>query len=280
MSGNQSNQGLLQLYPVEAQAQAGLHGLYLKLNLHRLALDGDVLIYANYISSLDGRISLYNDTSNEFEVPLSIANRRDWRMYQELAAQSDVMITSARYFRQLAKGRAQDLLPVGMEPEYADLLGWRMEQGLKAQPDVVIVSNSLDIPCSALEKLQERKVSVLTGCRASAEKIATLESYGVGVTVLNTETVTGVALKAWLVESVYRSAYMIAGPEVHRTLVHDNVLNRLFLTTHMTLLGENKFHTILSGGLNDAVKLSLITLYLDQGESDSQFFAQYALQAV
>jgi len=96
---------VLQLYPA-SHRQRTLNGLYLGLNLHRQAEIGDVLIYANYIASVDGRIAVRDEGSGEFVVPPAIANKRDWRLYQELAAQADVMLTSARYFRQLATGVA------------------------------------------------------------------------------------------------------------------------------------------------------------------------------
>jgi len=270
---------LLQLYPVTGE-EISLNGAYLTLQLHKQAESGDVLIYANYISSIDGRISLFNEQSGEFEVPAAIANKRDWRLYQELAAQADVMITSARYFRQLEKGKAQDLLPVGMEPAYADLLDWRKGQGLKVQPDVVIISNSLDIPLSAIAKLQDRRFFVLTGCNACPDRVKLLKQAGIGVYVLASASVTGADVKRWLISSAYRSAYMIAGPDVHRTLICDHVLDRLFLTTHLNMLGGEQFHSVLSDRLPDPAKVYLKTLYLDQGEADNQFFAQYALQEI
>ncbi|MDX8394923.1 MAG: pyrimidine reductase, partial [Mariprofundaceae bacterium] len=62
-----------QLYPTSMQARP-LQGCDLALNLHQQAADHDVLIYANYIASLDGRISLRNTDTGDFEVPPSIAN--------------------------------------------------------------------------------------------------------------------------------------------------------------------------------------------------------------
>ena len=152
---------LQQLYPACAVPRP-LEGTYLDLNLHQQAKAGDVFIYVNYISSLDGRIALYNADLDDYEVPTAIANGRDWRLYQELAGQADVMLTSARYFRQLADGKAQDLLPVGSGEKYADIKAWREKQGLKAQPDVMVLSNSLNIPLAALAKVQDRKVIVCT----------------------------------------------------------------------------------------------------------------------
>lgn len=267
---------VLRLYPAPQQ-QAALQGLYLDLNLHRQAADGNVLIYSNFISSLDGRISVPEPETGEYIVPQSIANKRDWRLYQELAAQSDVMLTSARYFRQLARGCAQDLLPVGTAPEYADLFEWRSENGLKTQPDVVVVSNSLDVPVTAIEKVQDRSVVILTSQQADRKKMERLHSYGVNVFMAGQQAVEGLALKQFLIEQGYRSAYMVAGPEVHRTLIADRVLDRMFLSTHCSLLGGNAFHTILEGDIGNAAQLELRSLYLDQMASSPQFFAYYAL---
>ncbi|ATX79214.1 Pyrimidine reductase, riboflavin biosynthesis [Mariprofundus aestuarium] len=268
---------VLSLFPTGGEERP-LEGLYLGLNLHRQAEDGDLLIYSNYISSLDGRISLTLDHSGESQVPEAIINGRDWRLYQELAAQSDVMITSARYFRQLAKGQAQDLLPVGQEPAYADLNGWRESEGLKAQPDVVIISNSLDIPVGSLAVLKGRRILIFTGKHAEASKVDRLEAAGAELFVMDGPEVSGAALKAVLIALGYRSAYMIAGPLVHRTLIADRVLNLLFLTTRLRLIGGAGFDTILGGDIGGAVEMHLRSLYLDRNASNAQFFAQYALQ--
>jgi riboflavin biosynthesis pyrimidine reductase len=269
---------VLRVYPAPQQ-QTALSGLYLGLNLHRQAADGDILIYSNFITSLDGRISMRESESGEYIVPESIANKRDWRLYQELAAQSDVMLTSARYFRQLAEGKAQDLLPVGAAPEYADLLAWRGEQGLKRQPDVVVLSNSLDIPVKAIEKVQGRSVMVLTSQQADRKKVELLQSCGVMVFMVGEKAVEGLALRKFLIRQGYRSAYMIAGPQVHRTLIADQVLDRMFLSTHFSLLGGDAFHTILEGDIEDVAQLELRALYLDQLASATQFFAYYALSS-
>ncbi len=262
------------LFPPSADKKM-LQGLYLDACLHQQAAVGDVLIYANYIASLDGRIALRDGQAHEFSVPASIANRRDWRLYQELAAQADVMITSARYFRQLDQGCAQDLLPVGQEPDYADLAAWRAEQGLKPQPDIVIVSASLDIPLAAIKSLQGRQIWVLTVQGADADRCKQLEDIAVGVVQVSAGQVQGKALRNFLIKQAYRSAYMIAGPAIHHTLLADGVLNRLFLTTHLSLLGQNDFHTILQGSLSP-VNTILRSLYLDA--EGGQLFGQYEIQ--
>ncbi|MFQ5344664.1 MAG: RibD family protein, partial [Mariprofundus sp.] len=267
----------LQLYPVSDHKRS-LKGLYTDLKLNEQAEVGNVLIYSNYIASIDGRISIRDSDSDEFIVPEAIANPRDWRLYQELAAQADVMLTSARYFRQLARGKAQDLLPVGSTSAYADLREWRIRRGLEPQPDVMVISNSLDIPSAALESVQQdRRVIMVSSEQANTDRVARLESLGVTVLIAGPDRVGGLELKQLLVDQGFRSAYMIAGPQVHRTLIADGVLDYMFLTTHLSLLGEDSFHTILSGELEQAVCLQLCRLYLDQCAAPGQLFAQFAL---
>jgi len=263
------------IYP-PLQHASPLTGLYLSLNLHAQAKAGDLLIYANFIASLDGRIAVRNASTGEQEVPPAIANPRDWRLYQELAAQSDIMLTSARYFRQLAKGCAQDLLPVGHEPAYADLRDWRKAAGLKAQPDVAVLSRSLDIPLEALDNIRERKVYVFTDQYADDKRVQVLQQHGVAVLSAGIDSVDGRQLKDQLIAQGYRSAYMIAGPGVFRTLIQAGVMNRLFLTNHHTLLGGEAFQTLLDGNLHQPECLRLISLALDTGDQCSQSFAQYA----
>lgn len=249
-----------------------LKGLYLALNLHRQAGEGELFIYSNYVASLDGRISLYNEETGDFEVPESIANARDWRLYQELAAQSDILITSARYFRQFSKGTAQDMLPIGSK--FDDLKQWRLDQGLKAQPDIAIISNSLDIPIEVLKQVSNRNIIVMTSGKASIQQRAVLEAAGIKVMEAGANEVEGARLKHLLANLGYRSAYMIAGPAVHGTLIRSRVLDRLFLTTRLTLLGSKGTHGFYDG--NEAAEMRLLTLYMD--EIGEQLLAQYELE--
>ncbi len=267
--------GIIRLYPRPVDT-VPLTGMYLSLHLQRQAAEGDVLIYANYIASVDGRISLWNEQTQAQEVPASLANPRDWRLYQELAAQSDVMITSARYFRQLARGCAQDLLPVGEGDVFADLRQWRKEQGMQAQPDVVILSASLDIPPQSLP--QDRRVWVLTGSAADTARMHALERAGARIVCAEHMHVDGTFLRRHLIACDYRSAYMIAGPRVHHTLLACGGLDELFLTTRHCLLGGTDFHTCLEGALNAAMPLQLLSLYLDEAtDGPSQQYARYRL---
>ncbi|TLS69194.1 pyrimidine reductase [Mariprofundus erugo] len=266
-----------QLFPPGGQSRA-LHGLYLNNGLHRLAPENEIFIYANYIASLDGRIATLSDDGHEFVVPASIANPRDWRLYQELAAQSDIMLTSARYFRQQAKGCSQDLLSLGREENSTDLIMWRQQQGLQPQPDVLVISASLDIPPEQLRCLNDRQVLIATCTASDGARRAFFERQGYPVLLAGDVRVDGALLRRKLCERGYRSAYMVAGPEVHHTLLAAGALDALFLTTHLGLLGGEAFHTITYGALLQSTQLQLESLYLDQQPDSSQLFARYAIR--
>ncbi len=273
MNPSQPQAKVLRLYPAPQQAMS-LEGLYLELNLHREASAGDILIYANYIASLDGRISICDTETGRYCVPAAIANARDWRLYQELAAQADVLITSARYFRQWAEGRAQAALPIG--DEYPDLAGWRRTEGLAIQPAVAIVSRSLDIPLDALAHFTGRAIYVFTVESADANRVTALRDAGVHVVAAGTTGVDGVVLRRELAALGFHSACMIAGPEVHATLLDAGVLDRLFLSQRHVLIGGRDFHTLLEGTASGPCRCQLLSLYYDT--TGSQTFHQFSIQ--
>ncbi len=259
---------LIRLFPEPARTQP-LRGTYLDLALHRAGRE--TLLYANFISSLDGRIAVPNATG-EMQVPNAIANPRDWRLYQELAAQCCVMITSARYFRQLAKGCAQALLPVEGE-----LSQWRAQQGLPPQPEILILSRSMDIPIESLRPFADRAITVLTaeidhGEAARARRLA-LENEGVTVVQGDRNPVGGQDVLRWMEQRGLRRGYAIAGCGVFHTLLRDGVLHRLFLTTRHALLGGSRFDTLLRDALPASIELRRRALYYDP--VGAQDFADY-----
>ena len=258
---------VLQLYPVPG-GEIELQGLYLKHNLQQLASAAQPLVYANFITSLDGRIAIPKPGTDTHQVPPTIANDRDWRLFQELGAQADVLITSARYFRQLAANNAQDSLPIGPEEDYADLRQWRIEQGLTPQPAVAILSSSLDLPLPALQFYRDRPLFVVTGDAADPQRVRNIEAEGVPVLRAGPgRRVTGNGLLRCLTAQGFNSIYGVAGPQVLHTLVSAGVLNRLYLTVAHRLIGGTKFDTMVWGeSLTPVADLHLRYLYYDPHE--------------
>jgi len=212
-------------------------------------------------------------------VPASLANARDWRLYQELAALADVLIVSARYVRQLVAGTAQAEPPVSASAEHADLLAWRRERGLPPQPDIAIVSASLDIPLESMAHFAGRRVIALSAAPTDPERRKALEQAGIQVVEAGAARVEGGRLRQVLARQGYRMAYMSAGPKVHATLLEAGALDALFLTTRQVLLGgeDGDFHTIVEGRLPAPQRARLELLYLDR--EAGQTFACYAFSA-
>lgn len=245
--------------------------LYLTHPLHRIAEHTAPLVYSNFVTSLDGRIALPRPGLASHGVPPAIGNSRDWRLYQELAAQSDLLITSARYFRQFTRGEAQDRLPVGPGERFADLRQWRLDQGLCAQPDIAIFSASLDIPAAALHAYRDRRVHILTGENADAGHCARLRDAGAEIHLAGTgRNVDGARAIAVLQALHYRHIYSIAGPTVLHTLLSAGVLQRLYLTFAHCLVGGEDFATLCWGPeLQPAVRAQLRSLFYDAHAPDN-----------
>ncbi len=260
------DEDILELYPNPGRKHC-LKGLYLDQSLVSGSSSGkQPFIYSNFISSLDGRIAVPAPRRSTHQVPPAIANPRDWRLFQELAAHADLIITSARYFRQLCDDEAQAELPVGSAPEFDDLRDWRSAHGLSPQPDIAVFSTSLDIPATALNQYRERKIFLLTGAAADAEKLAAIEASS-PVQVIrcgNGADVDASRLRDKLAEYGYQRVYAIAGPSVLHTLLQGKALDRLYHTTAHCLLGGTRFDTFLSGTeLDPAVCMPLQAMYLD-----------------
>src|SRR5688572_30682912 len=91
---------VLRIFPGPPE-EVPLRGLYLDERFRPPNRRRQPFTYANFIASLDGRISLPDPRTTKRTVPTGIANARDWRLFQELAASADALITTGRYIRDL-----------------------------------------------------------------------------------------------------------------------------------------------------------------------------------
>lgn len=266
---------LQELYP-RPPRQVPLEGLYLAAPL-RPPGHGGLFCYTNFITSLDGRIALA-DRGGAPRVPETTANARDWRLFQELAARADVLITSGAYLRQYAAGTAQSPLPVSLKPAFDALRRWRREQGLPAQPDVAVVSAGLEFLVPAGFAAQGRRVLVFTPQDAPRDRAAALQAQGAEVLPCGTREVDGGQLARQLAARGYGNAYSVAGPLTTRTLLAAGALDSLFLTLAPRLLGGTGYSTLLEGpALDPPARCTLRWLYHD-GPGGGQLFARYDVQ--
>jgi len=237
------------LFP-SPQRDFPLEGLYLDHDLYSKGHTGKPFVYSNFITSLDGRIAIASEARATHVVPTATTNPRDWRLYQELAGQADLLVTSGRYFRQSLLGEAQDELPLGSRQAFDDIREWRSARGLAQQPDIAIMSSSLKIPLATLDPYRARRIYVVTGEEADPGRVATLQDNGIVVIRAGSGIkVNGRRMLDELARHGYRSIYAIAGPAVFHTLLQSRIVDRLYLTITQQILGGDSYDTLSRGEL-------------------------------
>jgi riboflavin biosynthesis pyrimidine reductase len=258
------NDNVLRLYPLPAKEKS-LSGLYLSHDLRQYGqAKGSTFVYTNYVTSLDGRIAIPHPTRPGLMVPKAIANPRDWRLFQELAVQADVLITSGRYLRDYADGRAQEILRVYDDPQFADLKEWRLERGLSPQPDWALISGSLKFSIPEGLIRGGRSLLIFTTSQADPERIKALENQAGKVIVAGDTSVDGKLLIDNLAELGYHSVYNTTGPKVLHLLLEAGALDRIYLTYANRILGGKPFASIVDGDLFEpAIDFQLEALYHD-----------------
>ena len=257
---------LTELYPNPGR-QASVKGLYLAHRLHTLGSAAAPFVYANFVQSLDGRIAV-ND-----KLPESLRNSNDFRLFLELQAQADCLITHGGYLRAIAKGQLDNVLQVGITPQPRDLGRWRSEQGLSEQPAIVVASASLDFPLP--ESLAGQRVCIATGNAADKERVLSWERKGYEVLRAGAQReVEGAPLVSALSRLGFKSLYLVAGPLMLATMLRDKMLSRLYLTISHQILGGENFHTLFRGEkLEVPAQFKLRSLHYDSAKP--QWFAQF-----
>lgn len=266
------------LYPPPFDA-VPLKGLYLQQRLHEQGAPAKPFIYANFLSSLDGRIALEDNATGDFYLPKSLTTPDDFRLFLELEAQADCLITHGGYLRALAEGRLGNILQIGCQPEHGDLADWRLQQGLTPQPAVVIASASLDFPMPTSLKAHAQPVYIVTGNDADPARMAYWQAQGYEVLRVGTgRWAEGGPLVRALGDKGYRSIYLIAGPHMLDTMVRDGQLQRLYQTITHQLMGGEVFRTLVPGPVFGAAgHLKMLALYYDADSHGKagQWFAQF-----
>jgi len=272
------NDKILQLYPAPSR-EVSLRGLYLEHDLRAQAEGLDrVFVCANFVSSLDGRIAVPDSSGKGVTLAEAITNSRDWRLFQELAVQADILITSGRYLREYATGVKQEILQIYDDPQFEDLRNWRLGRSLSPQPDLAVISSKLDFAVPPALLGDGRSLLIFTTKSADADQIQRLKDQGAKILFTGAESVDGQKLCANLTELGYQTAYSGAGPKVLHLLASSRVLDRLYLTFANRLLGGEPYASILEGPLLDPPNdLELNTLYFDPYgiEGLGQLFASY-----
>ena len=268
---------IFRLYP-QPSIEQPLKGTYLAHNLRQYVCKDQAFVYTNFITSLDGRIAISRGEKKDMSIPQSITNDRDWWLFQELAVQADLIISSGRYLHDWVKGKAQEILQVD-DNRFAELRKWRQTHGLSPQADIAIVSNRLHFPIPDILTAGGRKVFFFTTTNADPRRIQAIEKKTGQVFIAGDRNgVNGAIMINQMTELGYRVIFSSAGPQILHLLLANNVLNRLSLTHANRILGGKPYASLDEGELfKPAIDLTFNSLYLDPPASDgfSQLFITY-----
>jgi riboflavin biosynthesis pyrimidine reductase len=249
---------VLELYP-GAGVERPLRGLHLGDDVRSRPRPSGSYVYTGYIASIDGKIALEGSSG----APKATRNDRDWRLFQELMLQSDVVLASGRYVRdKKVGGTVQSIIPAADDPASADLIAWRTEQDLPARPALAIVTSKAGFDPEVAASLADEVIAVL-GEEPDAETAAALSDAGITVvTAGRGGRVAGDLLLDALAEHGHRVVFSAAGPQVFRTLVP--VIDALYLTVAGRLLAGRSYSTLLEGDeLDVPPNFDLGAAYLD-----------------
>lgn len=269
---------LLHLWPLPG-ATVDLPGLYLGHDLRQLARQAKApFFFSNFVVSLDGRIAVPQAADAlRLDVPAAIANPRDWRLFQELAAQTELILLSGRFLRDWADGRGHEILQTD-DPRYADLAAWRARQGLAGQPDIGVISQRLEIRLPAAFFAAGRRLWIFTADNPDPDRVAQVEAQGGRVVTAGVGRVEGAILARRIQELGYQVIFSATGPQVVHLLLEGRALNRLYLTYAQRILAGAAYQTAVEGPLlQPPYDFNLHSLYYDPHglEGVGQLFAVY-----
>ena len=268
---------LLQLFP-QSSDMVELKNLYLYKHGWFSSNKSGANVAANFLSSLDGRIAISLDSKSKPQLPKNLTSDEDFRLFLELHAQADCLITHGGYMRSLANNSLGNILQLPQNRECEDLYNWRALQGLPPHPALVIASASLDFPMHSSLKENDQQVYIATGQQADVSKITQWKNEGYEILIVgNSNTVEGKPLIDALLAKDYKNFYLIAGPKMLHAMINDKQLSKIYLTHSQQLLGGEFFNTLLDGDVLNSPRLELQSLFYDDASENGhgQFFSSY-----
>ncbi len=196
---------------------------------------GKALVVTTFLTARNGVIAKAEE-DHHFQVPRETRNASDWRLSQELMAQSDVIICGGSYLRRLSasESHAQDIL-LQFEPggEFEELGEWRLRTGYeKRSPDLAVVARHLDFKIPERVLKSERRTAVFTtDDMANSDEAKRFTAAGTVVIGGRKSGVDGDQIIDYLRDEMdARVIVMASGPRVFELLLQANRLDLVYVT--------------------------------------------------
>lgn len=272
--------------------QVPLEGLYLGQRLAEMSTKiGRTLVITNFLTDRNGVIAK-TDEHHHFQVPIELKNTSDWRLFQELIAQADVIISGAAYLKRVSAlgSRAEDILSQ-FEPgrQFEKLGEWRLRAGYKKRsPDLAVVAHSLDFKFPEEVMRSGRRIIIFTtDAMANSDKARALTTSGTVVIGSGEAGVDGNRMIDTLGNGMgYRVIMMATGPSVLELLLEAKRLDLFYITEAQREIPFDDpatVKTLFPGGkkVNELKEFSVTHQYLQEnvvtedGSLISQVFLRY-----
>jgi riboflavin biosynthesis pyrimidine reductase len=223
-----------QLFPKRKQVL--LESMYLNQDLPGISKQiGRPIVVTAYVTDRKGIVAK-TDENHKLQVPPQLKSTSDWRLFNELMAQSDAVISGSSYLKRfkISGKRAEDILfQFEAGQEYENLGQWRVAAGFKQrQPDLIFLTHSLDFEIPAGILGGDRKVFVFTThTMAESREAGILTDSGAVVIGAGETGVDGKSLMDYLwMNSEYHVVMMATGPSVLALLLQAFCLDFLYVT--------------------------------------------------
>jgi riboflavin-specific deaminase-like protein len=234
------------LHPLSPEPPRPVHELLAEVRPHERAGAERPFVFANMISTADGRAALGGSTR-------ALGGDADLELLLELRALADAVLVGTGTLR--AEGYAR---LVQSEERRAR----RRAAGLAEDPLAVVLSRRFDVPWDAgLFQAPAQPVLVYTGVEGEAPdvpapvEVAWLERAAPGAALAD---LRARGIRALLCEG---------GPTLLGALLADGLVDELFLTVAPLLTGDEDEPAIVAGGrLPEAVEMELLSVLRAGGE--------------
>ena len=125
-----------------------------------------------------------------------------------------------------------------------------------------MLSNSLSFPINENIELLKERITILTTSRDDT-KIQRLRKKGIKVVKCRGKNVSAKKLNQYIITKTYKAVYFIAGPTIVEQMICENLLDKLYYSTSICIMGSKNYDKLIRGKiLNKSRGLKLIEMYI------------------
>ena len=254
------------IYPNAKKALIKAESMYLQPLLSNIKPSNKPFYYANFLSSLDGRIAIHNEKYSTLLTPDVIKSDIDYNLFCQLHAQADCLVTNTNYINGLNNGYYGDIL----SQRNKKLINWRKTKKLHHSQKIVILSNSLNFKISDKIEKYKKNITILTTC-SNKRKIEYFKKNDYKLRKVAGKNITPNCLHKYVVKEKCKSVYFIAGPRIVEQMIAKKLLDRLYYSTNLKMVGASNYDTLIRGEfLNKCINIYLKEMFIHTKENEVQ----------